>query len=291
MKRAFETAERDFERSFGDYQNQKKVKKELPAPARRALDHVTKSEEEYRGAVRRHLRAQRVSRNEWQRQRNRLVRENLERYKNEQPVIDCERQLAGKFLDDEVKGALERTGYMTPQHMILLDIILSMPGATVEKEYQRRIAAINAVIAFCDVEEGSPTRRPNPTQKRPAMDSLSSAPSAKRQRCPSSGGPQITVSQAIASVCIKKKEERPTVCFLCLGNPLMPEHERSKDYCTPGSLTRHFVDIHVIPYPKDMRVKCSICEEDLESKSALMNHAERKHGTVSRRPLSALGPI
>jgi hypothetical protein len=291
MKRAFETAERDFERRFGDYQNQKKVKKELPAPARQALDRVAKSEEEYRGAVRRHLRAQRVSRNEWQRQRNHLVRENLERYKNEQPVIDCERQLAGKFLDDEVKGALERTGYMTPQHMILLDNILSMPGATVEKEYQRRIAAINAVIAFCDVEEGSPTRRPNPAQKRPARDSLLSAPSAKRQRCPSSDGPQTTISQAIASVCIKKKEERPTVCFLCLGNPHMPEHERSKDYCTPGSLTRHFVDIHVMPYPKDMRVKCSICEEQLESKSALMNHAESKHGTVSRRPLSALGPI
>ncbi|KAL2784221.1 hypothetical protein BJX66DRAFT_330114 [Aspergillus keveii] len=234
MKRAFETAERDFERCFGDYQDQKKVKKELPAPARQALD----------------------------------LRENLERYKNEQPVIDCEMQLAGKFLDDEVKGALERTGYMTPQYMILLDNILSMPGATVEKEYQRRIAAINAVIAFCDVEEGSPTRRPNPAQKRPAMDSLSSAPSAKRQRCPLSDGPQTTVSQAIASVCIKEKEERPTICFLSLGNPHMPDHERSKDYYTPG-----------------------ICEEDLESKSALMNHAERKHGAVSRRALSALGPI
>jgi hypothetical protein len=41
------------------------------------------------------------------------VRENLERYKNEQPVIDSERQLAGKLLDEEVKGALERTGYIS----------------------------------------------------------------------------------------------------------------------------------------------------------------------------------
>jgi hypothetical protein len=73
-------------------------------------------------------------------------------------VINYERQLAGKFLDDEVKGALERIGYMTPQYMILLDIILSMPGATVEKEYQRQITVINAVIAFYDVEEGSPMR-------------------------------------------------------------------------------------------------------------------------------------
>ncbi|THC89055.1 hypothetical protein EYZ11_011495 [Aspergillus tanneri] len=54
-------------------------------------------------------------RNEWQRQRNRLVRENLERYKNEQPVIDSERQLSGKLVDEEVLGALERTGGVTKQ--------------------------------------------------------------------------------------------------------------------------------------------------------------------------------
>jgi hypothetical protein len=65
------------------------------------------------------------------------VRENLERYKNKQLVINYKRQLAGKFLDNKVKGALEQTGYMTPQHIILLDSILSMPGATIKKEYQR----------------------------------------------------------------------------------------------------------------------------------------------------------
>ncbi|KAF7122872.1 hypothetical protein CNMCM5793_000982 [Aspergillus hiratsukae] len=291
MKRASEMAERDFQQKFGDYLQQKKMKQELQRPARQALDVVERRERKYLRATQRHSRAQRVARNEWQRQRNRLVRENLERYKNEQPVIDSERQLAGKVVDEEVMGALERTGYMTPQHMILIDTILTMPGSTVEKEYQRRIAAINAVIAFCDVEEGSPTRRPKTTQKGRAMDDLPSAPPAKRQECPSSEEEKTTVSHAIASVCIKARHERPTICFLCLGNPRMPERERVKNFHTPGSLGRHFVDIHVIPYPKDMRVKCSICKEELESKSALMNHAERVHGTVSRRPLSALGPI
>ena len=65
--------------------------------------------------------------------------------------------------------ALERTGYMTPQHMMLIDTILTMPGTTVEKEYQRRIAAINAVIAFCDAERGlrggpiSPKKKATPS--------------------------------------------------------------------------------------------------------------------------------
>ncbi|EAW11473.1 uncharacterized protein ACLA_091710 [Aspergillus clavatus NRRL 1] len=165
-KQAFEIAEQDFQRKFGDYLQQKKLKQELRGPTRRALDAVERWERKYLRATQRHSRAQRVARNEWQRQRNRLVRENLERYKNEQPVIDSERQLAGKVVDEEVMGALERTGYMTPQHMTLIDTLLTMPGPTVEKEYQRRIAAINAIITFCDVEEGSPTKRPKMTQKR-----------------------------------------------------------------------------------------------------------------------------
>jgi hypothetical protein len=291
MKRAFEIAERDFKQKFGDYLQQKKVRPKLQGPARRALDAVERWERKYLRATQRHSRAQRVARNEWQRQRNRLVRENLERYKNEQPVIDSERQLAGKVVDEEVMGALERTGYMTPQHMTLIDTLLTMPGSTVEKEYQRRIAAINAIIAFCDVEEGSPTKRPKITQKRRATDDLPSTPPAKKQECTTPGEEMTTLSHAIASVCIKAPNERPTICFLCLGNPRLPERERVKSFGTPGSLGRHFVDKHVIKYPKDMRVKCSICKEELENKSALMNHAERVHGTVSRRPLSALGPI
>jgi Protein of unknown function (DUF3435) len=41
-------------------------------------------------------KATRELRNKKQRQQNRRIRENLERYKNEQPVIDLELQLAGK---------------------------------------------------------------------------------------------------------------------------------------------------------------------------------------------------
>lgn len=60
-------------------------------------------------------------------------------------------------MDKEVE-ALQRTGYMTPQHMTLIDTVLTMPGATVEQEYKCQISAINAVIAFCDVQEGCPSK-------------------------------------------------------------------------------------------------------------------------------------
>ncbi|KAE8399029.1 hypothetical protein BDV37DRAFT_290564 [Aspergillus pseudonomiae] len=256
MTLTFETAKQAFEQTFGAYKQGKKIVKE------------------------KYNRAQRTYRNEWQRQRNRLVRENLERYKNEQPVIDVERQLAGKFVAEDVMGALQRTGYMTPQHMTLIDAVLTMPGATVKEEYQRRISAINAVITFCDVQEGCPTRQPNVTKKRHATDALPSAP-VKRQGSPRVDGVETGFRQAMASVCIKSPDERSTICFLCVANPKLPATERLRVHSTPGSLTRHFIGKHVKHFPKDVHVRCNVCSEDLPHKSALMNHAERVHGIVS----------
>ncbi|OJJ89076.1 uncharacterized protein ASPGLDRAFT_30803 [Aspergillus glaucus CBS 516.65] len=63
-------------------------------------------------AKRKYNKAVRELCNEKQRQRNRRIRENLERYRNEQPVIDLERQLTGKLVDTKVMGALEHKGFM-----------------------------------------------------------------------------------------------------------------------------------------------------------------------------------
>ncbi|KAJ5346763.1 uncharacterized protein N7506_000016 [Penicillium brevicompactum] len=65
--------------------------------------------------------------------------------------------------------------------------------------------------------------------------------------------------------------------------------ERLRMYKNSGSLSRHFVSKHVKPFSNDMRCECSICGEKLESKSMLLNHAERVHGTVSRSSKTALG--
>jgi hypothetical protein len=51
---------------------------------------------------------------------------------------------------------LQQTGYITPQHLMLIDTILTMPEATIEAEFQHQIQAIYAVIDFSDVKEGSP---------------------------------------------------------------------------------------------------------------------------------------
>ncbi|KAL4923019.1 DUF3435 domain-containing protein [Aspergillus undulatus] len=236
-------------------------------------------------AKRRYNKAIRELRNEKQRQRNRRIRENLERYRNEQPVIDLERQLAGKLVDTKVMDALEHKGFMPPQHLMMIDAMLTMPGATIEAELQRRIKAINAMTAFCPVEEGRPTPRPIQSCRRPGLDDDidESGPPAKRQRHVLEDDTAIALRQAMESVRVKNREERPTICFLCLGNPNLPLKDRIANYKTPGSLTRHFLRKHVNPPWPARGIECNVCGIELLARKAdLLNHAEFCHGTVVR---------
>ncbi|CRL30957.1 Zinc finger, C2H2-type [Penicillium camemberti] len=118
---------------------------------------------------------------------------------------------------------------------------------------------------------------------------LPTAPLPKRQKPIPLDESGDTFSEAIASVCVKFLGERPTICFMCLSNTRLPERERLKMYKNPGSLSRHFVNKHIKPFPNDMHCECNICGEKLMSKPGLLNHAQRMHGTVSCLPLPALG--
>ncbi|CRG92724.1 Putative membrane protein ycf1 [Talaromyces islandicus] len=247
-----------------------------------------KSCRRYRRADSEYQRADRLLRNEKQRQRNRLKRENLERYAREQPVIDSERQLSGKVVDEEVLQTLQQTGSLAPQHVLLIDAVLTIPETTVEAELARRIRAIHAVIAFCDVEEGPPVPRRPSRRPPPDDEEEGSGPPAKRPRCSVDEEPDRALQNAIKSVVITEPSQRPVICFLCVGNPQLPMSERIKHYKNPGSLTRHFLRKHATPAWTKM-VRCNVCNTGLEDKMALMKHAELMHGTVSRSHPSVLG--
>jgi hypothetical protein len=224
-------------------------------------------EENYRKACRR-------LRNEKQRQRRLLLVEIVDRFKKEQPVIDSERQLSGKVVDEDTRGALERSDQMTPEQLLLIDAILTLPETTLEREYQRRIAAINAITTYCGVEEGTPYR--HGPRGRPAK---STVPVITKAANLAPSASDITLSNAILSI---KTDKRPTKCFLCLGNPALTLQERVTSYATPGSLSRHFLRRHVKKLKDSEQIDCRICDIRLEHRDHLQNHAERFHGTVSR---------
>jgi hypothetical protein len=211
--------------------------------------------------------AQRELRNEKQRARTQLKRNKLDRYKQMQPVIDSARQLSGKIVDEEVKSALEETEYMTPEHLALIDAILTLPGRTWGEEQQRRINAINAVTKYCGVEEGSWFfRLHNSGPTTGAVMQIDRSPSQSQPR----------IHEAIRLV---MTEKRPTICFLCLQNPALPESQRVSRFKRPGELTRHFERRHLKEFK---RLNCNLCRETVETLSQLLIHAEVKHGTVTR---------
>jgi hypothetical protein len=77
------------------------------------------------------------------------------------------------------------------------------------------------------------------------------------------------LSAAMLSVFQRK---RPTVCFMCLGEPGLPFNKRVYSFATPGDLTKH---------KEGDRPECKVCRMSLNYKMHLQNHAARIHGTVS----------
>lgn len=227
----------------------------------------SKGEEKYQ-KVRRRLQSEK------QRQRRLLLADLVDCFKKEQPVIDSERQLSGKVVNEDTRDALEQSDQLTPEHLLLIDTILTLPETSLETETRRRIAAINAITAYCGVEEGPISRCT--LRGRPTKDD--SPPLVKFEE-------YDAVSQAIQSI---KSEKRPTKCFVCLGNPSLTLRERVASYATSGSLSRHFLRKHVSKLQGGVHIDCRICGVKLEDRVQLLIHAERFHGTVSRGPAERL---
>jgi hypothetical protein len=97
------------------------------------------------------------------------------------------------------------------------------------------------MTAFCAVEEGRPMPRPSQSCCRPVPDNDEPCPPAKRRQHFSEDETEITLRQAMEPVQIKSPEERPKLCFLCLGNANLLLKNRIVEHATPGSLTRHFL--------------------------------------------------
>ena len=170
---------------------------------------------------------------------------------------------------------------MPPQYLMVIDATLTMPGATLEAEYQCWINTINVMTAFCLVEEGQSMPQPIQSCQWPVPDDDKPCPPAKQQQCILNNNTEITLCKAMESVWIKNSEEQPLTCFLYLGNANLLLKEWVLKYTTPGSLTRYFLWKHINPPWPARGVECNVCGIELfEQKAELLNHAEWCHGTV-----------
>ena len=86
---------------------------------------------------------------------------------------------------------------------------------------------------------------------------------------------------AMLSVYVKDPKERPTICFMCLGNEGAPLSVRVYSFSSPSDLSKHFKKKHLKKVEEGEDPECKLCKMSLDHKMHLQNHALRIHGTVS----------
>jgi hypothetical protein len=80
---------------------------------------------------------------------------------------------------------------------------------------------------------------------------------------------------------IKKDRQYQHLCVakaLSLGRTHKSFYELCREYCSPHSLARHFVQIHMKNLPQEHKFKCPTCSTILVGMEHLRSHADRIHG-------------
>ncbi|KAJ9656079.1 hypothetical protein H2201_008651 [Coniosporium apollinis] len=216
--------------------------------------------------------------NERQRQRHALLKDVQERWENEQPVRDIERQLSGLKFTEDVRTTLESSTDKTPEQKRLIEAVMTLPGTSLEDEVRRRNAAIDAVTDYCKVEEGGTYLTNHPRRSVRGVAPMAVKTEGDTQPVAASTALDEALDVAISSV---YKEKRPKICFLCLGNQGLPVIKRVYSFTTPGDLSKHFRRKHLSNLKEDEQIECKLCGVSLAHREHLQNHAFRTHGTVS----------
>ncbi|OAQ57585.1 C2H2 finger domain-containing protein [Pochonia chlamydosporia 170] len=221
----------------------------------------------------RHKNTQRDLRSLKQKLKRELKQKIRDDWTDEQAVDDIERQLQGiGFAEAMVDDAIRP---QRPAQTLLVKALTALVGNTLEGQYQRRDNAIEAIVAFCGVEEGPTVRR-----------CISSTTTVSRESAhePSEGDPLFL---ATMSVFVDNPKQRPRRCFLCIGAALsMPRddprvEDKIGESYTPGDLSKHFRRRHLSKLRDNDRPVCQVCDMALSHKMHLQKHALAVHGTVS----------
>lgn len=141
--------------------------------------------------------------------------------------------------------------------------------------YQRRDRSIEAVAAYCLVEEGS------------AVNPTGTSPSTRRPTCTPHRPAESPLDVATRAIFIKEKSERPRICYICVGKALsLPPEDPQIDslvheFYTSGDLAKHFKRKHLSNIKEGDRLECGVCQMRLQPKMNVRSHAHRIRGTVS----------
>lgn len=189
--------------------------------------------------------------------------------------IDYQLQHGGLPLDQQILNSHP----MTPAQQRLTDALTApLAGIDITAQFQRRAEAIDAIMAYCAVEE--------PLRSK-VLDERVPPPPPELQRAESAGGQGLLVSDELKrSVMVQTPGERLRRCFICVSKALTlpPNNPNIKALCrtyyNAGGVTRHFRSAHLSRLGEDERLVCPLCDPAvrLKNKERLQYHADTVHG-------------
>ncbi|KAF7586733.1 hypothetical protein BBP40_008393 [Aspergillus hancockii] len=210
------------------------------------------------------------------------IRENFD---EEQVFLDIEAQLSGTAVKEEEEDEPFENAISPPQLHLLQCLLSYSISNSLEDEWNRRDAAADAVIQYCDVLEEGPLRdRPRrETTTSTALDE----PMAQLQNTPQVQHsvstcevepPTVHGKPSRATKEYLENSELPEAYFQCFANETLPNKVRCRIFHNAGCVTRHIDAIHL----KEEPLKCNWCEATLLHKMAFQRHAIDEHRVRSR---------
>lgn len=189
----------------------------------------------------------------------------------EQAVDDIDRQLLGKGLP---VSKTQETRPLHPAQQRVVDALTApLLGTDLEAQYARRTAAINAIVAYCGVDEPLRTK---------VLDARVPQPPPELQQEAHAIPPS---TQLRRSVFVRQRGERLKRCFICVGKALRLAPDDPgvrllcRTYYDAAGVTRHFRSVHLKTLGEDEKVVCPVCPRaKLNGKMQLRHHAESVHG-------------
>ncbi|KAK4148490.1 C2H2 finger domain protein [Chaetomidium leptoderma] len=198
-----------------------------------------------------------------------------EEFDAQQAVQDIEGQLAGQGFQDMAGEAAAGDRLPQGDQKRLVEALRApMDCKTIEELYDRRDAAINAVAAYCKVEENWHPRLPS-AKKPPTTAALIKT----HAKDPSEGS---LLHNALLSVF----EKKPYRCFLCVGKARSVREDDVQfarlvhEFHSPGDVTKHFRRAHLKNLRENEAIRCTACDLALVNEQHLKCHAINVHGTV-----------
>jgi hypothetical protein len=181
-------------------------------------------------------------------------------YQKQQSITEIERQLNEDQKCEPTAKVPATAVSLSSERQHTVDALLSFATGSVEEECRRRAAAIEAVVALG-------------TLQQPLFREVCVAKRTYTPKVQSSGSAAI----AFPMVCL------PTQCIFCMGQTELLHERRVKSFHSKGTLKKHFEQKHLRHYPEQTPIECPhpSCNELLQNKQHLQNHAARVHGIVT----------